>query len=46
MKKLLSEGVGCQKKSAQAITPSKVEMFWETYQLGMHTPEALMNTIF
>ena len=46
MKKLKSEGIGNTKRQAEPISLEDEEQLWTTGQLGMHTPQALLDTIF
>ena len=46
MKKLKSEGIGNTKRQAEPISLEEEEQLWSTGQLGMHTPQALLDTIF
>ena len=46
MKRLQSKGVGSKKRQAEPLTESEEEKLWETQQLGAHSPQSLVNTIF
>ena len=46
MKKLKSGGIGNTKCQAEPISLEDEEQLWTTRQLGMHTPQALLDTIF
>ena len=46
MKKLKSEGIGNTKRQAEPISLEDEELLWTTGQLGMHTPQALLDTMF
>ena len=44
--KLKSEGIGNTKRQAEPISLEEEEQLWATGQLGMHSPQALLDTIF
>ena len=46
MKKLKSDGIGNTKRQAEPISLEDEEQLWTTGQLGMHTPQALLDTMF
>ena len=46
MKKLKSEGIGNTRRQAEPISLEEEEQLWTTGQLGMHTPQAVLDTIF
>ena len=46
MKKFKSEGIGNIRHQAEPISLEEEEQLWTTGQLGMHTPQALLDTIF
>ena len=45
-KRLLSDGVGAQKKQSRVLTRCEEETIWETGVMGSSTPASLQNTIF
>ncbi len=46
MNLLLSQGIGTHKKLAEAITPTKENILWNTGELGLSSPWSLINTVF
>ena len=46
MKELVSEGVGVVTRSAQPLTPEQEDELWRKGIFGIHTAEALLNTVF
>ena len=45
-KKLLSQGVGAEKKQARVITDVEEDMLWEKKVMGSHSPVTLQNSVF
>jgi hypothetical protein len=45
-RKLRSEGVGVVKKRAAVISPNQEEKLWQQKVLDLHSPQALLNSIF
>lgn len=46
MKRLQTKGVGSKKRQAEPLTEDEEEKLWGNHQLGAHTPQSLVNTIF
>ena len=46
MKILKSEGLGNAKRQAEPISFEEEELLWLTGQLGMHSPQVLLDTMF
>ena len=46
MKRLQSQGIGIKRHQAEPLTEVEEELLWQSGQLGDHSPQALLNTIF
>ena len=46
MKALTSQGIGVSTKSAQPLTIEQEEKLWEIGLFGIHSADALLNTVF
>ena len=44
--KLLSERVGASKKQARIVTSDKENLLWEKGEMGVHSPNSLLNAVF
>ena len=44
--KLKSEGIGNTRRQAEPISLEEKEQLWTNGRLGVHTPQALLDTIF
>ena len=46
MKRIQSAGIGSKRRQAEPLTEKEEELLWSTGQLGHHTPQALVDTVF
>ena len=46
MKRIQSAGIGSKHRQAEPLTEKEEELLWSTGQLGHHTPQALVDTVF
>ena len=46
MKRIQSKGIGSKKRQAEPLTVEEEELLWKSGQLGHHSPQALVDTIF
>ena len=46
MKRVQSKGIGSKKRQAEPLTVEEEELLWESGQLGHHSPQALVDTMF
>ena len=46
MKRLQRKGLGSKRRQAEPLTADEEEKLWTTRQLGDHSPQALVDTIF
>ena len=46
MKQLQSLGIGAKRRQAKPLMEEEEEQLWQTGQLGDHSPQALVDTMF
>lgn len=46
MKRIQSKGIGSKKRQAEPLTEEEEELLWKSGQLGHHSPQALVDTMF